>query len=151
MASRSALLAQVGLFKDIPETILEAIAELSQEMTFAKNKTVFMEGAPAKYIYILLEGEVSIQVSLTSRKETVTVAVINQLYHSFGWSGVVPPYHYTSSALCEADCRVLALEGKKLIDMLKQEPQSGFIVMQRISELISRRLRNSRIALLKTL
>ena len=110
-----------------------------------------MEGHEAEYIYFLLDGEVSIQVSLTSRTETVTVSLINKAFQSFGWSGVVPPHHFTATARCNEDSRILAVHGQKLIQILKREPKSGFMVMQRISEVIARRLRNSRIVLLKTL
>ena len=147
----SQMLTQINLFEGIPEGKLADIAKISKEMTYAEGKSVFIEGSGAEYIYVLLEGEIDIQVSLTSRSGNISVAVINLPNQSFGWSGVVPPYHFTATALCKTACRLLAIHGRKLIEVLQQEPKSGFIVMQRISELISRRLRNSRIALLKTL
>jgi len=147
----SQMLSQIDLFEGIPEGNLAAIAEISEEITYTKGRPVFIEGSEAEYVYILLEGEVVIQVSLTSRSDNISVAVINLPNQSFGWSGIIPPYHYTASALCKTGCRLLAIHGKKLIQVLQQEPKSGFVVMQRISELIGRRLRNSRIALLKTL
>ena len=145
------ILSQNKLFEGIPEKNLAAITKISEEITLTKGRLAFVEGSPAEHVFILLEGEIDIQVTLTSRPGSVTVAVINQPNQSFGWSGIVTPYTYTASALCKTDCRILAIDGKKLIQVLQQEPESGFIVMQRIAELIARRLRNSRIALLKTL
>jgi CRP-like cAMP-binding protein len=145
------IISRIDLFKGIPGEGLEAVSAISEEMDYSQGRAVFTEGSKAQHIYILLEGEITIQVSLTSRSGSITVAVINQPYQSFGWSGVVPPHNYTASAICETDCRLITIKSEELIDVLKQEPNSGFIVMQRISELISRRLRNSRIAMLKTL
>ena len=150
MVSRD-MLSKINLFEGIPEECIAAIAEISEEITYQQGATVFLEASRAEHMHILLDGEVNLQVSLTSRSDYVTVAVINVPYVSFGWSGVVPPYIYTSSAICEKDCRVLAIQGEKMIRVLKNEPEFGLIVMQRISELISRRLTSSRIALLKTL
>ena len=147
----SQILSQNKLFEGISEKTLAAIAAISEELTLQEGRLVFVEGSKAEYVYILLEGEVDIQVSLTSRPGSLTVAVVNLPNQNFGWSGIVPPYNYTASALCKTDCRILAMEGKKLMQVLQREPRFGFIVMQRMAELIARRLRNSRIALLKTL
>ena len=144
------LITQIDLFEGLPEESVTAIAQISDEVPYSKGKLIFHEGSAAECIYILLDGEVTVQVSSTSKSESIVVASISMPFHVFGWSGLVPPYHYTASALCEADSRILAVHGEKLIEVLQTEPLTGFIVMQRISELISRRLRNSRIALLKT-
>lgn len=146
-----AIINNIDLFEGIPKESIGAIAEISDEVPYSKGKLVFHEGSEAECIYILLEGEVTVQVSSTSKTESIVVAAVSMPHHVFGWSGLVPPYHYTASALCETDCRILAVQGKKLMEVLQKEPLSGFIVMQRISALISKRLRNSRIALLKTL
>jgi toluene monooxygenase system ferredoxin subunit len=145
------MLSQINLLKGIPEESLKDIAGISEEVTYKKGSSVFTEGSGAESIYFLLEGEVDIQVDLASKHGDVSVAAINMPYQSFGWSGVIPPYHFTASALCMADCRILKINGSKLIQILQREPESGFVVMQRISELIARRLRNSRMALLKTI
>ena len=144
-------LSQIDLFEGIPGENLASIAKISEEITCAEGKQVFQEGSSAEHIYILLEGKVAIEVGLTSRPGGVTVAVISQPHLSFGWSGVIPPYHYTASAHCKTDSRLLAIPGQKLIQVLQQEPKSGFVVMQKIAEVIGSRLRNSRITLLKTL
>ena len=144
-------LSHIGLFDGIPEGQLTSIGEISEEVSYSQGKQVFQEGSKAARIYFLLEGKVSIKVSLTTRLESVTVTVINQPFQSLGWSGAVPPYHYTASAHCEEDCRLLAMDGQKMIEILKLEPESGFLVMQRISQIIGNRLRDSRLILLKTL
>ncbi len=144
-------LSKVDLFTGLEEEQLDAIAALCTKVECAKGKILFREGEEAKYLYILTEGSVTIQVRLSSRPERVSVAVVNQPYHGFGWSGVVAPFHYTASSLCQEDSRLIAIEGQALMKLLEQEPVAGFIVMKRIAEVVSSRLRNSRAALLKTL
>lgn len=145
------LLHPVGLFEDVSEGQLSKIAEISEVAKRSRGELIFSEGDRAEYLYILVEGKVVIRVQLTSRPESVTVAALNQTHQSFGWSGIVEPYHYTASALCEEDCYLIAIPGKKLIEILRSEPASGFEVMRHISEVISSRLRSSRAVLLKTL
>jgi CRP-like cAMP-binding protein len=147
----SQILSQIELFEGVPQGQLAAIAGIGEEVTYQEGETIFREGDNAEQLYILLQGNISIQVQLSSRPERITVSVISQPNQSFGWSGVVAPYHYTASALCKTGCRLLAINGQQLLQVLQEEPASGFIVMQRIAGIISSRLRNSRMALLKSL
>lgn len=144
-------LSDVGLFKDLPDELLSRIASMSEEFSRSSGETIFQEGDEADRLHILLEGKVSIRVHLTSRPASVAVAILNQPYMTFGWSGIVSPYRYTASAMCEEDCRLIAIPGGELIAALEQYPESGFLVMRRVSEIISSRLRNSRLVLLKSL
>ena len=108
---------------------------------------LFRESEKAKRLYFLLEGRVALQVQLSSRQENLTVTVIDSPGQGIGWSGIIPPHYYTASALCQTDCHLVAINGQELMQLLEQEPARGFVVMQRVVELISRRLRDSRAAL----
>lgn len=72
-------------------------------------------------------------------------------YQSFGWSGIVAPNHYTSSAECDEDSNLLIIPAVPFMKLLEANPESGFKVMQRIAETIADRLRNSRQALMKAM
>lgn len=147
----TAPLSEFPLFKDLPEEFLAKLSPLCQEESFAAGETIFREGKQANLLHFLLEGSLVLKVQLTSRPESITVSAVNRKYESFGWSGLVPPHHYTASAVCEQDCRVLTIPGEALRELLQQNTAAGFVVMQRIAEMIASRLHNSRQALLKTL
>jgi CRP/FNR family transcriptional regulator, cyclic AMP receptor protein len=144
-------LAEFPLFRNLPEPLLDQIDALGEEQTFSQGETIFREGEDANSLHFLLDGEVLLKVRLTSRPESITVSAVSQRFESFGWSGIVPPYHYTASAVCETDCKILKIPGDRMMKILEENPAAGFTVMQRITELVSSRLRNSRQALLKTL
>jgi len=120
-------------------------------VTYSEGDYIFREGDQADKLHFLLVGEVVLKVNLTSRPESITVSAVSQQYESFGWSGIVPPYHYTASAVCTADCKVLTIPGEGFMKLLEKNTAAGFIVMRRLTELVASRLRNSRQALLKTL
>jgi len=147
----NAPLSEFALFRNLPEKLLEKVAALGEETTCAQGDFIFREGEEADKLHFLLDGEIMLKVKLTSRPDSISVSAVSQQFESFGWSGIVPPYHYTASALCEADCKILTISGKKFMDLLNENPAAGFIVMQRLTELVASRLRNSRQALLKTL
>ncbi len=144
-------LSRLSLFEGLPQEDLEALTGLCQEVTCHRGEILFREGETAKKMYILLEGVVTIQVQLTSRPESITVGVINQPGQVVGWSGLVAPRHYTATAICQADSRLLSIEGDACMRLLEENPEMGFRIFRQIAEVISSRLRNTRVALLKTL
>ena len=147
----NAPLSEFALFRNLPEEFLEKVTKLGEETSFSEGEYIFREGEEADKLHFLLEGEIVLKVKLTSRPEQITVSAVRQQYEGFGWSGIVPPYHYTASAICEADCKILTISGEDFMKLLNDNPVAGFTIMKRLTELIASRLRNSRQALLKTL
>jgi CRP-like cAMP-binding protein len=144
-------LSQFNLFNGLPESLLKEIAELSKEVSMKNGDFVFREGERADKLHFLLNGSVALRVKLTSRPESVTVSFVSTPFQSFGWSGVVAPHHYTSSAECDEDSNLLIIPANPFMQLLEKYPEAGFQVMKRIAEIIADRLRNSRQALLKTI
>ena len=144
-------LSQFSLFNGLPESLLGEIAAMSKEASYKKDELVFREGESADKLHFLIKGSIALRVKLTSRPDKVTVSFVSTPFQSFGWSGVVPPYHYTSSAECDEDSNLLIIPAEPFMKLLEKNPESGFKVMQRITVIIADRLRNSRQALLKTI
>jgi len=146
----SELISHFEFFSGLSPGQLGAVAGISREMSAKKGEKLFKEADNATRLYFLQEGKVSIRIQLSSSPEEVAVAIINQGF-GFGWSALVEPYYYTASAECEEDSRMTAIDGQKLMQILEAEPQAGFLILKRVAAIISKRLRNSRSALLKTL
>ncbi len=144
-------LSQFSLFNGLPEPLLKQIAEIGVQTSAKKGEFVFHEGEKADKLHFLLDGSVALRVKLTSRPESVAVSFVSTPFQSFGWSGIVPPFHYTSSAECDEDSNLLIIPAQPFMKLMEENPQAGFQVMKRIAEIIADRLRNSRQALLKTI
>ncbi len=144
-------LSQFGLFNGLPVSLLEEIAAICSEVSYKNDDFVFREGETANKLHLLIKGSIALRVKLTSRPDSVTVSFISTPFQSFGWSGVVPPYHYTSSAQCDEDSELLTIPSVEFMKLLEKNPEAGFKVMQRITVVIADRLRNSHQALLKTI
>ena len=147
----ASVLSQFGLFQDLPQPLLEEIAAICTETDYKQGDFVFREGDKADKLHFLLNGSIALRVKLTSRPESVTVSFISSPYKSFGWSGIVAPNHYTSSAECDEASKLLIIPSQPFLKLLEKYPEAGFKVMQRIAEVIADRLRNSHQALIKTL
>lgn len=145
------ILSQFSLFDGLPDSLLKEIAGISNEVSVKKDDFVFREGEKADKLYFLLKGSIVLRVKLTSRPESITVSFVSSPYRSFGWSGVVAPHHYTSSAEADEDSSLLVIPADPFMALLEKNPEHGFTVMKRIAEVIADRLRNSHQALLKTI
>ena len=145
------ILRQVELFESATDELLNKVAGIAEEKSFSLGEMVFEEGEKAEWIYILLEGKVRISIDLTSKPAYITVAMISEPNWAFGWSGVVAPYRYTATATCEVDTHILAIPGVKFEEILDEEKDCSCTVFKKLTELISSRLRNSRMILLRTM
>jgi len=63
----------------------------------------------------------------------------------------MPPNYYTASALCLEDSSLLAFEGQAFNRLLEDNPALGLIVMRRIAQVISQRLRTIQGSVIKLL
>lgn len=145
------LLARFPFFEGVSPAVLESVAAVSQGMTIKQGEAVFREGQSADKLHFLLTGMIVLRVAIMSRPGSVTVSYVNRPYQCFGWSGIVPPHAYTASAYCEEESRLLVVPADEFMKIITANPVDGLKIMQRVAELISNRLRNSREAMLKTL
>jgi CRP-like cAMP-binding protein len=144
-------LNRVMLFKDVSPSVLEKISLHCEELAFQKGQTIFRESEKADKVHFLIKGSVTLRVSIMTRPESIPVSFVSKSNECFGWSGLVSPHYYTASAICEEDSQILTISGDALLQILSQNTEAGFLVMYRIANLVSERLRNSRQALIKTL
>lgn len=149
--NKSEIIREVDLFEFLTDDIADGMAEAAKELKFSKGAMVFHEEESAEYVYILLEGKISMGVSLTSKPTTVTVAVVDTPYMLCGWSAIVKPYRFTAYGLCEEDTKVLAIPGETILDLLEKNPPIAYTVMKRLTQLVSGRLRSTRMVTLRTM
>jgi CRP-like cAMP-binding protein len=143
-------LADLSLFKGLPDDALTAIAALCHEKSFAPGTAICAEGYPADRIYLLQEGTVGLFVSPTSQPAPVNISLLESPGQAFGWSAVVGSGYYTATAQAMTDVRAIALDGRALVAYLGQNPAVGYEVITRVAQVVSYRLRIMRTLALET-
>lgn len=144
-------LARLSLFAGIDPERLEPLARVAGQRHVTDGEVLFREGGSASQVYVLVEGRVSIQVSLTSRPEQLTVSSLSQPGQLIGWSGLMAPANYSASAVCTANSHLLTFDSAQFQAALEADPAVGLEIMHRIAQVISGRLRNIQRVVLKTL
>jgi CRP-like cAMP-binding protein len=142
------LLRRFSLFAGLSPEAFKALALMSEEMEFRAEDWVFHEAEMADFLYLLLEGSVALLLNLDERglrKAEVETVVVGEV---LGWSAVVEPYVYKLSALAETDCKLIAIDGHELRELLRNNPGWGYTIMTRMAQTIGVRLNQMRVRLI---
>ncbi|MEN8241272.1 MAG: cyclic nucleotide-binding domain-containing protein [Chloroflexota bacterium] len=142
---------KIDLFSSLSAKQFEQLAEISEIVKFPEGEKLFRVGEEAQNIYIMMEGKVSIQVSLSSRPEMVSIVILSKFGQLIGWSGLMGPSYYTADAICVEDSQFLKIKGKELFEILVADKEAGFDVLKGIVSIVSERLRNIQRVVLKTM
>ncbi|MBC7263004.1 MAG: cyclic nucleotide-binding domain-containing protein [Chloroflexi bacterium] len=134
------------LFSELGDEDLQKIIPLCREEHHAKGAYIFSKGEEANMLYILQEGKVSLEYEVCPQPDACqdTTIVVDQPGDVIGWSALVRPRRLTASARCISDVRLIAIEGKAMNGLMEQDSHIGFVVMKKLAEVISKRLRQAK-------
>ena len=143
------ILKNLDVFDGLTPLELEAITEISEIVTFPRGSMIFREGDEADDLFLLLSGKVSIEFEVGRHQDAVVHSVMPG--QAFGWSGLIHPYLFTASARAAEDSKVVTVQRDRLRKLLDMDCHMGFVIMEKLAELITARLRDARIQLISLL
>lgn len=141
------VLAKWPMFEGLSHAELADIAEISQRLVFEAGETIFVEGNVADKLYVLEDGKVALEMRVQmDPSQPVRHTIIDVLGpgEPFAWSALVEPYVLTMSARCVKRCTAIAVDAAGLRRLMAADCGLGFILLQRLAAVISRRLRDTR-------
>ena len=133
--------AQLPLFRGLSKEQIDQIEPLFQICRFPKHQTIFEQGQKAQFFYILLNGEVEIRYKPYDAPP-LTVAHLMP-GGVFGWSSVLDHDVYTSSALSLVKSEAYCTSLHDLKIMVRTNPETGDILLERLASGIAERLRST--------
>ena len=142
-------LRKSDLFEGLGDEELLAIARLAREEKFDAGSVIFREKGPANYLYIVREGRVAILIDISRRKQAVIDTISRNC--SFGWSAMVPPYTYTGTARTVEPTRAIVISGQELRGLCSTCCSTCYTIMEKITRIISKRLKDTRLQLVSLL
>ena len=137
MQEMDSLLETLPPFKDTDRSILHLLEPLFEFCRCSADTTIFEQGEPADYLYLLVKGSVDV----VYKPYDGTAMTITSLKpgNFFGWSAVIGNLVYTSSTMCKEDSEALRVLGRDLRHLCKQHPESGRIILQLLADSVSSR------------
>lgn len=131
------------LFQEMSDADLNEVLPFCKEKTFDAGATLCTYGAQGKDFYLLLDGDVSLQVP--SEKEFGILVVFVRPGSAFGFSGLISPYSYTSTAKCNATSKVIAIDCASFRDFIANKNiKLGFLFVRNLARILMHRLDESR-------
>ncbi len=146
MAVSAKQLNHFDLFVGLPEHFLQAVVPLAIERRCPDGTLLFAEGTSARELFLVVEGKVAldkrVQLGRTGTPRRAPIEVVGA-WQAVGWSSLVRPYEYTSSGSCQGETLVLVIPGASLLQMMLDQPDIGYEILNRIASIIRRRMENS--------
>ncbi len=109
---------------------------VQEKETYKTGHTLFHEGDPAGYFFVLFQGSVKITIGETGH----TVYSVDQPAEVFGWSSLVGRDQYSASAECREKTTLLRIDVEKLDKVLENNPATGMIFFKRLAGVLGNRL-----------
>jgi len=134
-------LPNIPLFQNLEPAQISLLKPLFEQFTCPPDTTIFEQGEPASYLYLLIKGKVEIRYKpYDSQPITLTHLRGGDV---FGWSAVVGSTNYTSSIISESQIEALRIRGIYLMALVREHPETGKIIMDHLASVVSSRWKNA--------
>jgi CRP-like cAMP-binding protein len=161
-------LAEFKFFSDVNPDTVESIARKGEIVEYKAADVIFRFDEPATHLYAVIEGEVdlivvfkdkvlkteieyeeAIQASVVEEEKSIVVDSVlpGQV---FGWASLVGAGRRTVTAHCAQASRLFVLPAAELKTMFEADKALGYVIMKKLSDIISKRLQKRTEKLIET-
>ena len=135
------LLNRFALIEGFTEDQINLLHPLIDDVTFVTDQVIFDQGDQAKFLYFVMEGQVSIRFN-PEDGPVLSVAELNE-GDVFGWSAAMGSDCYTSGAICTESGIFIRMKGEELKNLCQEHPETGILILNRLASVIAQRLRGT--------
>lgn len=140
------VLGQHPFFYGMSEDHLRKMAACASAVEFVSGQTIFHEGAPADVCYLILDGDVALELTAPGRGPHVI-----QTLHAgdiLGWSWLFPPFKWSFDAQSLVQTSAIRFDAAELRAAKEADLAFGYDLLKRFAEVMVRRLQAARLQLL---
>jgi CRP-like cAMP-binding protein len=130
-------------FKGLGEEEIADIAGICRISTCDTGQHLFRQGDFGEHLYIIAEGQIYLERSrdLGTRKGSVVIETLGKGRVLGCWSTMLgEPHILMSSAVCQGPTTVLAVKGTELRNMMTDNTNFGFNIMEKLCFLLRDRI-----------
>jgi CRP-like cAMP-binding protein len=134
------------VFAELTDEELLQILPFCREEQHPKDEVMFSEGDEATTFYILEAGQVSLQYMICPQPEYCQDAriLLDKPGDFMGWSSLVKPSRMTASALCLTDVNLVAIDSKRLNELMEHDSHIGFALLKELAGSLNKRLKDAK-------
>jgi CRP-like cAMP-binding protein len=133
----AAILRGTVILEGASAATLQRIAAIAAPLAVDEGETLYSVGDPARSAYVVISGRLRFTIGGDGRPEAS--GSIIPPGDILGWAALlVDQPRRIATVVALEPCRLLAIEGKALLDLLENDdPRAGFLVMQRLAKMIT--------------
>lgn len=136
------ILKSVSIFSGLDQNEIHRVAEICTERCYHEGEIIFIEHTEGDELFVILEGEVSISLELTSEEDAMPLVSLRN-GDVFGELSVVDDSPRSATARASSSCRTLVIDKKAFDSLMEIDHDLGFKVMRNLARLVSKRVRNA--------
>lgn len=141
--SYASMLEMVDIFHELGAERLERLSSICAEHRLREGDVVFQQNARSDGLYVILGGEIDIQVRPPDGAGPLTLARL-QRGQSFGELALVDEGVRTGTALVASpEARLLMLPRADLMALCRQDFELGFILMRNLAADLALKMRQA--------
>jgi CRP/FNR family cyclic AMP-dependent transcriptional regulator len=139
MVARSDLInaiQNIPWFLDLTSVQIDRLAGIASITTLAEGEILFREGDRENFMYIILEGQLSLDTYVPSQK-THCIYTADPL-DILGWSSMTPVVRQrTASATAVSPLKLLRFDSVALRRMCDEDHDLGYLIMKRLANVVA--------------
>ena len=136
---KASALKVAELFAGVSVETLERLHKIARREERKSGSTLYDIGDSTDDLYVLESGRVEFMIGRDERTSAAGFVLVKG--EVFGWAALLDHYpKRIAKAACLEDSAMLRLDGKQILQVLESDPASGYLVMRKLSGLITRHM-----------
>jgi CRP/FNR family cyclic AMP-dependent transcriptional regulator len=140
------LLTGHPFFAGLDEELVRTLGRCCRNVRVPAEGYLFHEGEHADQFFVLRSGRVALDVHVPGRVNEVVATV--DAGAVVGWSWFVPPYRWFFDARAVTDVSAVSVDASCLRERCAADPALGFLLMERVAQVMYQRLQSTRLQML---
>jgi CRP/FNR family cyclic AMP-dependent transcriptional regulator len=127
--------------KDLKARELKEVAAIMHRREYRAGEPVFFEGDPGLGMYIIQDGDVSIQVAGKDGERRELVVLSDGDF--FGELALLDESPRSADAVAKSDCLLLGFFRPDLFELIARKQELGIKIVLKLAEIVAQRLRRT--------
>lgn len=125
----------------LDEQAAAEVLALARPVRLEAGAIVFALGEEATNLYVVERGlvKLTMPMQVAGREENVLIEE-RTAGQTLGWSTLVPPHRFTSTASVPVQTELLAFPQSDLVRLFERRPEVGYLVSRNVAAIVGQRL-----------